>query len=249
MLSTRMVNPAALTYAMTASTECYDSKCSGTSDVEFPAVTASARVAVVDYDERAREALAFQISTAGFRVGSYASAGELLASNDASKFDCLVAEIFLPGMNGLRLQEELRERRNLASVVFITERDDLSLVVRAMKAGAMDVLGKPVDDEALLTAIELGVQRSRARATEHAQRLDLEQRFRSLPPRQREVFTLVTAGLLNKQVAAELGISERTVKVHRERLRRKMGADSLAELSRMASTLQIPARASFAGRK
>jgi RNA polymerase sigma factor (sigma-70 family) len=243
MLPTRRVSPAALTYAMTASIERHDNKLSGTSDVEFPATTESARVAVVDYDERAREALAFQISTAGFRVVSYASAHELLGSKDASNFDCLVAEIFLPGMNGLRLQEELRERRTFASIVFITERDDLSLVVRAMKAGAMDVLGKPVDDEALLTAIHLGVQRSRQRAIEEAQRLDIERRFGSLPPRQREVFALVTAGLLNKQVAAELGISERTVKVHRERLRRKMGADSLAELARMAGILQIPQRA------
>jgi RNA polymerase sigma factor (sigma-70 family) len=109
----------------------------------------------------------------------------------------------------------------------------------------VDVLEKPFDDEALLTAIEQGVQRSRAGRREHTQRLEVERRFSSLPARQREVFTLITAGLLNKQVAAELGISERTVKVHRERLRRKMGADSLAELSRMAGLLQIhPLRAS-----
>ena len=103
-----------------------------------------------------------------------------------------------------------------------------------MKAGAVDVLEKPFDDAALLTAIERAVQRTRAGRTEYAQRLNLERRFTSLPARQREVFALITAGLLNKQVAAELGISERTVKVHRERLRRKMGADSVAELSRMA---------------
>ena len=133
---------------------------------------------------------------------------------------------------------------NFVSIVFITGRRDLSIGVHAMRAGAVDVLEKPVDDEALLTAIERGVQRSRAERTEHTQRLDLEKRFSSLPARQREVFTLITAGLLNKQVAAELGISERTVKVHRERLRRKMGADSLAELSRMAGILQIhPPRA------
>jgi RNA polymerase sigma factor (sigma-70 family) len=247
MLSTRMANFVALTSERWLTTERQDNKSIGLTDVEFRATTESARVAVVDNDERSREALVFQLSTAGFNVASYASAQELLASKDTRNFDCVVAEILLPKMNGLQLQEQLSENRNFASIVFITERDDLSLVVQAMKAGAMDVLGKPVDDEALLTAIEIGVQRSRARATEHAERLNLEQRFRSLPPRQREVFALVTAGLLNKQVAAELGISERTVKVHRERLRRKMGADSLAELSRMAGTLQIPARAPFAG--
>ena len=116
-----------------------------------------------------------------------------------------------------------------------------------MRAGAVDVLEKPLDDEVLLTAIRRGVRRSRVGRAEHAQRLDLERRFSSLPARQREVFTLITAGLLNKQVAAELGISERTVKVHRERLRRKMGADSPAELARMAGVLQIhPVRASSA---
>jgi RNA polymerase sigma factor (sigma-70 family) len=247
MLSTRMANFIALTSAR-APSERQDDKLLVPTGVEFPATAESARVAVVDNHERTRLALVFQVSTAGFEVASYASPEELLASKDVSSFDCIVAEIFLPRMNGLQLQEQLSESHNFASMIFVTERDDLPLVVQAMKAGAIDVLGIPVDDEALLTAIELGVQRSRARATEHAQRLDLEQRFRSLPPRQREVFTLVTAGLLNKQVAAELGISERTVKVHRERLRRKMGADSLAELSRMAGTLQIPARAPFAGR-
>jgi RNA polymerase sigma factor (sigma-70 family) len=248
MLSTRMANFVALRSERAITTERQDNKLIGLTEVEFRATTESACVAVVDNDERAREALVFQLSTAGFNVASYASAQELLASKDTRNFDCVVAEMCLPNMNGLQLQEQLRENRNFVSIVFITERDDLSLVVQAMKAGAMDVLGKPVDDEALLTAIEVGVQRSRALATEHAERLNLEQRFGSLPPRQREVFSLITAGLLNKQVAAELGISERTVKVHRERLRRKMGADSLAELSRMAGTLQIPPRAPFAGR-
>ncbi len=221
----------------------HDVKSAAASKIESPATTESACVAVVDDDERVREALAFQLSTAGFKMASYPSAQAFLASEAANKFDCVVAEIFLPRMNGLQLQERLMETRNFVSIVFITERDDLSLVVHAMKAGAVDVLGKPIDDEALLNAIERGVQRTRAERMEHIQRLDLEARFRSLPPRQREVFTLITAGLLNKQVAAELGISERTVKVHRERLRRKMGVDSLAELARMAGRLRTPLRA------
>ncbi len=243
MLSTRAVNFAGLTSALTSSTARQDKKFIFASDVEFPATTEKAQVAVVDNDERSREAVAFQVTTAGFKVASYGSAHELLASKDANNFDCVVAEIFLPRMNGLQLQEQLIGTRNFVSIVFITEREDLSLVVHAMKAGAVDVLGKPFDDAALLIAIERGVRRTRVERKEHIQRLDLEERFRSLPPRQREVFALITAGFLNKQVAAELGISERTVKVHRERLRRKMGADSLAELARMAGTLRTPVRA------
>jgi RNA polymerase sigma factor (sigma-70 family) len=214
------------------------------SGVETPATIEGASVAVVDDDDRVRETLAFQLNTVGFRVVSYASAYEFLTTKNVSDFECVVADIFLPKMNGLELQDQLREAGKFVSIVFITGRGDMSIGVRAMKAGAVDVLEKPFDDEALLTAIERGVQRSRACRREHAQCLELDRRFRSLPPRQREVFTLITAGLLNKQVAAELGISERTVKVHRERLRRKMGADSLAELSRMAGLLQIqPPRA------
>jgi FixJ family two-component response regulator len=111
-----------------------------------------------------------------------------------------------------------------------------------LKAGAVDVLEKPVNDGVLLAAIKLGVQRSRERSTDDAECLELERRYVTLPPRQREFFALITAGLLNKEVGAELGISERTVKVHRERLRRKMGTDSLAELSRMAGVLHITSR-------
>jgi FixJ family two-component response regulator len=214
------------------------------SGVETPATTGGATVAVVDDDERVREALAFQLNTAGFRVVLYSSGHEFLTTKDTSHFECIIADIFLPRMNGLELQHQLRKTGNFVSIVFITGRGDMSIGVHAMRAGAVDVLEKPFDDEKLLTAIEHGVQRSRAGRTEYAQRLDIERRFGSLPTRQCEVFTLITAGLLNKQVAVELGISERTVKVHRERLRRKMGADSLAELSRMAGFLQIhPPRA------
>ena len=249
MLSIRRVNSGALVSAMISNGRTAAARqhvgLVAASDVECTPTTESAHVAVVDNDERAREAIALQVTTAGFKVASYASAHELLASENAKNFDCVVAEIFLPRMNGLQLQGQLMETRNFVSIVFITERDDLSLVVHAMRAGAVDVLGKPVDDEALLNAIERGVRRTRAQRMEHIQRAGLEERFRSLPPRQREVFGLITAGLLNKQVAAELGISERTVKVHRERLRRKMGADSLAELARMAGLLQTPGRMPF----
>jgi RNA polymerase sigma factor (sigma-70 family) len=234
---------AAATFAMTPMVKTLaarqDIRLATVSGVETPAPTSGGNVAVVDNDERVREALVFQLNTAGFHVVSYPSAHEFLTAKNAGDFECVVADVFLPKMNGLELQDQLRRRGNFVSIVFMTGRSDMSIGVHAMRAGAVDVLEKPFDDEALLTAIEQGMQRSRAGRRERAQRLEVERRFSSLPTRQREVFTLITAGLLNKQVAAELGISEGTVKVHRERLRRKMGADSLAELSRMAGLLQI----------
>jgi len=195
-------------------------------------------VAVVEDDERVRTALVFQIGTAGFRVNPFSAAEELLAQ-DTSQYDCVVADIFLPRMNGLVLQDRLKDLDPFVSIVFITGRGDLALGVEAMKRGAVDVLEKPVGDTTILNAIARGVTLSRAERERNARRRDLEARFKSLPARQREVFRLVTSGMLNKQVAAELRITERTVKVHRERLRRKMGADSLAELARIAEILQI----------
>lgn len=240
---------AAVAPAMTPSAKTLvarqDIKSAAMSGAETPATAESASLAVIDDDERVRKSLAFQLNAGGFQVVSYSSAREFLAAKDAGNFDCVVADILMPRMNGLQLQKQLKETGNFVSIVFITGRPDLSIGMHAMRAGAVDVLEKPFDDEALLTAIERGVQRSRAGCTENSRRLDLEIRFSSLPPRQREVFALITAGFLNKQVAAQLRISERTVKVHRERLRRKMGVDSLAELSRIAELLRVhplPAR-------
>jgi len=200
-----------------------------------------ASVAVVLDDDRAREALAFQLDTAGVEVTSYASAVELLVERDAINFDCVVSDIFLARINGLELQERLRESGNFVSIVFVTGCADLSIGVRAMREGAVDVLEKPFEEKALLTAIAQGVRRTRAIRMEHTKRHDLERRLQSLPARQRELFVLITAGLLNKQAAAKMGITERTVKTHRERLRVRMGANSLLELSRMAEILQIHA--------
>jgi RNA polymerase sigma factor (sigma-70 family) len=196
------------------------------------------RIALVEDNERVRDALAFQLSTAGYHVVPFASGHGLLAQS-AADFDCIIADIFLPGMNGLQLQERLINTSNSVSIVFITGRGELAIGVQAMKRGAVDVLEKPIDDAALLDAVMRGVERSHEERLRHERHTALQERFSSLPARQRDVFTLITAGLLNKQVAAELGISERTVKVHRERLRRKMGADSLAELARMAEMLGL----------
>jgi FixJ family two-component response regulator len=213
--------------------------------VQTPARTEPDCIAVVEDEERVREALAFQLRSAGFQVVPFSSAQDFLAE-DKCNFDCLVADIFLPAMNGLELQEQLKNAARFVPVVFITGRGDLAVGVEAMKRGAVDVLEKPVDDETILNAIARGVALSHTERARSTRRVDLEARFKSLPERQRQVFTLITAGLLNKQVAAEMRITERTVKVHRERLRRKMGADSLAELARIAELLQIhsPSRTS-----
>lgn len=201
--------------------------------------TEGIRVAVVEDDERMRQALIFQLGTAGFQVAAYASAEKFLEASATKEFDCVVADIYLPRMNGLQLQEELNRTVPYASIVFITGHGDLSLGMHAMRKGAVDFLEKPVDDEALLTSITCGADLSRKQRAEQVQRIELEKRQSTLTPREREVFLLITAGLLNKQVGADLGVTERTVKAHRGRVMDKMHAGSLADLVRMAGILQI----------
>jgi FixJ family two-component response regulator len=157
------------------------------------------------------------------------------------EFDCVVADIYLPRMNGLRLQEELSRTVPYVSIVFITGHGDLSLGMHAMRKGAVDFLEKPLDDGALLSAITRGAVLSRKRRAEQLQRIELEKRQSTLTPREGEVFLLITAGLLNKQIGAELGATERTIKAHRGRVMDKMNAGSLADLVRMAGILQIHA--------
>src|SRR5271167_2282190 len=157
---------AALASAMPQNRETFgtrqDTELAATNDVETSTITQGvARVAVVDGDDRVREAFAFQLGTAGFRVDSYSCAEEFLTSKDANNFDCIVAGILLPRMNGLDLQEHLKEAGDFVSIVFVTECRDLSILVHAIRAGAVDVLEKPVNDEVLLAAIERGVLRTR----------------------------------------------------------------------------------------
>jgi FixJ family two-component response regulator len=197
------------------------------------------RVAIVEDDEWLRRALVFQLTTAGFQVTSHRSAEELLEMPDAAAFDCLVVDNFLPRMNGLQLQAVLERTVPFASIVFISGHSDLSLGLQAMRKGAVDFLEKPVDEAALLKSIVRGAEMTRKRRVEHTQRIELEGRQDSLTAREREVFLLITDGLLNKQVGAKLGTTERTVKAHRERVMSKMGADSLADLVRMAAALEL----------
>ena len=213
-------------------------------DADPHALTEAVRVAVVEDDERLRQALVFQLGTAGFQVAQYSSAEEFLKVPDATASDCIVADLLLPRMNGLQLQEELNRIVPFASIVFITGHGDLSLGMQAMREGAVDFLEKPVDEEALLTSITRGAKLSRARRAEQLRRVGLEKRHRTLTPREREVFALITTGLLNKQVGAELGATERTIKVHRGRVMNKMHANSLADLVNMAGTLGIHAHQS-----
>ena len=207
-------------------------------DIKTQTTTERVRVALIDDEECVRQAVAFQLRTAGFQVAAYPSAEELLEASGTKEFDCVVADIYLPRMNGLQLQEELNRIIPHASIVFITGHGDLSLGMHAMRNGAVDFLEKPIDDQALLHSVARGCDLSRRRRAERLQLIELEEAQRSLTSREREVFALITSGLMNKQVAGELGTTERTVKAHRASVMNKMGAGSLADLVRMAGVLQ-----------
>ena len=197
-------------------------------------------VFVVDDDASVREAVERLVRSAGLRVEAFASAEEFLTRPKADAPSCLVLDVQLPDLSGLDLQRRMADASNDIPIVFITGHGDIPTTVRAMKAGAVVFLTKPLVEGDLLESIRHAIARDRADRRHHADTADLRARFASLTPREEEVMAWVVAGLLNKQIARELGISEETVKVHRGHAMRKMRADSVAELVRMSERLGIP---------
>ena len=196
-------------------------------------------VLVVDDDVSVREALGSLIRSAGLRVETFASAQEFLARARADAASCLVLDVRLPGLSGLDLQKRMAELNLETPIVFITGHGDVPTSVKAMKAGALEFLIKPFADRDLLDAIRQAINVDRAARQQHAELRELRGRYESLTPREREVMEQVVSGLLNKQVAAELGTTEFTIKVHRGKVMHKMQADSLADLVRMSERLGI----------
>lgn len=196
-------------------------------------------VFIVDDDESARESLKRLIRSAGWRVEAFASGEEYLARQPAAIASCLILDIGLPDINGLDLQQRISEDCP-PPIIFVTGRADIASSVRAIKAGAIDFLVKPFHEADLLQAINAAIALDRDLGGKRSELAELRKRYSSLTPREREVMPLVVSGLLNKQTAWELGISEVTAQVHRARIMKKMEAGSFAELVRMAGTLELP---------
>ena len=199
-------------------------------------------VFVIDDDRSVRDALSSLIRSVGLGVETFGSAQEFLKSKLPDAPCCLVLDVRLPRLSGLDLQKRMVEAGMDIPIIFITGHGDIPMSVRAMKAGAVEFLTKPFRDQDLLDAIEAAIERDRALRKQRADMAELRERYESLTPREREVMGLVVTGLLNKQIAGDLGTSEITIKIHRHQVMEKMGAGSLAELVRMAERLGISSR-------
>jgi FixJ family two-component response regulator len=196
-------------------------------------------VFVIDDDESMRRALTNLFQSVGLRVEVFGSAPELLQSNLPDVASCLVLDIRLPGLSGLDFQAELAKANIHIPIIFMTGHGDIPMTVRAMKAGAIDFLTKPFRHQEMLDAVAMAIERDRKRRTDQKKISNAQALFETLTPRERDVLALVAAGLMNKQIAAEIGIAEITVKIHRGHVMKKMGTRSLADLVRITEMLGI----------
>jgi len=196
-------------------------------------------VFVIDDDASVRDSLCNLFHSVGLRAEVFSSTSELLLSKLPDVASCLVLDVRLPGVSGLDFQAELADANVRIPIIFMTGHGDIPMTVKAMRGGAVDFLTKPFREQSMLDAVKTAIERDRKRRVDEKPVSNLRTLFESLSPREREVMALVTSGLMNKQVAAETGLAEITVKIHRGHIMKKMGAQSLADLVRMAEALEI----------
>ena len=197
-------------------------------------------VVIIDDDPDFRESVGRLLRSVGLRIEQFSSVADFTKAELSDGPTCLVLDVRMPGRSGLEFQRDLIEAKKQVPIIFITAHADVPMTVQAMKGGAIEFLTKPFRDQDLLDAVEAGLARDRARRASDRMLVALRERFDSLSTRERQIMIQVTAGRLNKQIAADIGITESTVKVHRTHMMRKMKARSLPELSRMADMLKLP---------